>query len=362
MPDETIYTRTVAENADLEAAATAFLQACLPLQQMDLQGKRVLLKPNIVGPVSKAITSPEIICAAAAFVRARGGAAFVAEGAGFEFDTDQVFRILDLYELGAREGFEVIDLDRTGFFEVATGDPIFPVIQVSAAVREADVIFNLPKLKQHSLTRVTFSAKNLMGLINRDTRRRFHARNIEHGIAVLVRTIPTDFTLVDGIRTNTRAMHGQTAYKGLLMAGCDPLAVDKACCRELGFDPRSIPHLRELSSCGHGRSGARTGKIDFGNIFIRSGYRAIYALDSLLGLLGFKSSIVPQVHWYLGLRPAVGHADAAALKKGNRICPAAAIDSQKKRIIKSRCIRVKCLRCIDIEPPGSFVVKGLRKS
>ena len=362
MPDETIYTRTVAEHADLRAAVTAFLQQCPLLQQMNLQGKRVLLKPNIVGPVAKAVTSPEIICAVAAFVRSRGGAAVVAEGAGFEFTTEQVFHILDLYELGAREGFELVDLDRSGFSKVATGDPVFPMIQISKAVLEADMIFNLPKLKQHSLTRVTFSVKNLMGLVSRDTRRRFHARNIEHGIAVLARTIPTDFVLVDGIRTNTKAMHGQTAFRGVLMAGSDPLAVDKACCRALGFDPRDIPHLRELFPGGRSGGRVKAAKIDLGLSAIRAGYRTIYALDSLLARLGIKSSIVPQVHWYLGLRPAVGAADGAALEKGDKICPAGAIDPRRRRIVKNRCIRVKCLRCIDIEPPGSFVVRGLRKS
>ena len=225
-----VHTTTVDENHDLKQTVLGFLDGCEAIGDLDFRGKHVLLKPNLVAPVEKAVTSCSIISAAAAFVRQKGGYPFLAEGAGYEFDTEKTFRILKIDELGKTEGFEVVNLEKGRFVETRTGDRTFPVIQLASAARDADMIFNLPKLKRHSLTKVTFAAKNLMGLISGDTRRLLHSRNIEHGIRVLANTIKSDVILVDALHTNTKAVYGQTAYKGLLVAGTDTMAVDAVCC------------------------------------------------------------------------------------------------------------------------------------
>ena len=206
-----------------------------------------------------------------------------------------------------------------------------------------------------------------LGLVSRVTRRLLHSRGIEHGICVLARTIKSDAILVDALNTNTKAVYGHTAYKGLLIAGTDLPAVDAYCCEQMALDYRGIPHLRELALEGPipGRpiaGGEIREKSGLEHNLLKFGYRSIYTLDRLMASMSIRNSVVAQAHWFFGLRPAVGNADDKALRKGARICPVDAIDARRRRIIRGRCINVKCLKCIDIEPAGSFVIKGFRQA
>lgn len=362
-----ICTAAVNENCELKQTVLEFLDGCEAIRNIQFAGKKVLLKPNLVAPVEKAVTSLPVISAAAAFVKKKGGTPFLAEGAGYEFDTEKTFRILNIYQLGLNQGFKVVNLERGRFVETETGDRTFPVIQLASAAADADMIFNLPKLKRHSLTRVTFSAKNLMGLISRDSRRLLHSRGIERGICVLARTIKSDAILVDALHTNTKAVYGHTAFKGQLVAGTDPWAVDAHCCGQMGLDHKGIPHLLALAPdgslpCHPQTGGGRPAKSGLENKLLRLGYQSIYTLDRLMASMGIRNSIVAQAHWFFGLRPAIGKANAEALAKGARICPVDAVDPERRRIIRKRCINVKCMRCIEVKPAGSFVVKGFRQA
>ncbi len=357
-----VHLLTVEKGADVRTSAYKLLESVEEFSAISISGKKVLLKPNFVAPFEMAVTGFDIIAATADFIRSRGGTPFIAESSGFEFNSEETFKILGVYEFGKNENIEIINLDHSDFRSVKTGDPAFPTLLIAEEVFKADLIFNLPRLKRHSLTDVTFSVKNLMGLIHRDTRRIFHAKNIDHGIAVLNQRISPSMTMVDGIHTLTRAVYGKEQYQGLIIAGTDPLSVDKACCKILGVNSSDISHLAELDSDEH--SFQLIGEYSLTDSWkpkekkiYKAIFKTAYMIDKMLSSLSFKQSIIPQLHWYLGIRPAVGNADKKALEKGAQICPVNAIDAKNRKIIKSKCINIRCLKCIDIKPEGSFITK-----
>ncbi len=368
MENHPVYTRKIDRDEDIKKVTERFLNECEPLKKHDFSGSKVFLKPNLVAPFKKATTHRSIIKAAANFVKRKGGKPVVGDSSGFEFDTEKTLELLDIYEMGKCEEFEVVNLDNEEYVNLYTESDLFPCLVVPRLIKEVDCIFNLPKLKMHSLTRVTFSIKNLMGVIHRDTRREFHAKDIEKGISLLEKHIGSDFCLIDGMEDLTRAVYGERDFRGLMAFSADALALDKYCCSVFGTDYRSIPHLKHTDREDHSfhivegqKKEGTPYRPSFKKKLYRTIFKYIYKLDRMLHMLGKKKSIVPQIHWYFGIRPGVGDAGPEALKKGAEICPVDAIDPNKGKIIKKRCINVRCLECIKVKPEGSFVIKGFRK-
>jgi uncharacterized protein (DUF362 family) len=369
MGDSTVYVRKVNDSSAVGGAVTELLDRAGG--EVDLRDKRVLLKPNLVAPSRKAVTSFEMIAAVADWVRERGGRPIVAEGAGFEFATDLTFEVLGVDELERRATVEVVNVDEGPFLEIRTASRLFPVLHVAEAAARADVIISLPRLKGHSLTKVTLARKNLMGLVHRRTRRAFHALGIERGISVLCEKLPIHLVVLDGLSTVSRAVYGHETDRGIIAAGSDVLAMDKLGCELLGVDYRSVHHIVSADFAGHTYrvegdtpTGAGEGGVaapSTPGLAYRLVFQSAFGLDWLLSALGRKESILPEIHWYLGVRPAVGEADREGLRHAADLCPIGAVDVGRGLIIKERCIRVRCLRCLSAEPKGTIVLKGLRK-
>ncbi len=355
-------------NDNILNAVSGFLNSVPCFSDIAMSGKKVLLKPNFVAPFTEAVTDFRIIEATAGFVRAKGGTPFIAESSGFEFSTEKTFSILGVEEYFGKLGIETVNIDTEEFIPVQTEDRTFPVIKLARRAVEADLIFNLPRIKRHSLTVATLSSKNLMGLIHRDTRRLFHSRDIERGIAVLTKAVKSNMILADGLYTLSKAVYGDSQFRGAIIAGTDSAAVDKACCTVLGIDSQCVGHLRKLTDPSapyetevkpDPNCPVDSPKAGF---LYKLLFKAAFLFDRILAAAGNKKSIIPLLHWYFGIRPAIGNADCEALKRAAEICPVKAIDVTGRKIIRERCMMVRCLRCAKVEPAGSFIIrKGFRK-
>ena len=80
--------------------------------------KTVLIKPNFVAPLKKAVTSFDIICQVVEEVKRCGGTPIIAESSGFEFDTKETFKVLGVPELAQSLGVRLVNLDEERFREV----------------------------------------------------------------------------------------------------------------------------------------------------------------------------------------------------------------------------------------------------
>ena len=226
---------------------------------VNVRGKRVLLKPNLVEfdagvPIN---TNPLVVHAAFEAFKALGAAEVrIGEGPGHRRET------LDLAE--AAGYFKTIPRFEEVFTDLNTDE--LTKVSVPSAVSKlnslflpntaiaCDLLVSLPKMKTHHWVGATLGMKNLFGLVPGGVygwpKNVLHWAGIHESIADLHKIFPRQFCLVDGID----AMEGNGPIQGtlksarVLVAGANVVAVDATCCRIMGLDPRKISYLRLAES------------------------------------------------------------------------------------------------------------------
>jgi uncharacterized protein (DUF362 family) len=219
---------------------------------LDVRGKSVLLKPNLVEfDRSTAINTDAAVLAAAyeAFKQLGAAAVTVGEGPGHRRDTLDLARQAD-YRL------PLIDLNRDDVSEVrgfaGEAAAFFP----NTALR-ADLIVSLAKMKTHHWAGATLSMKNLFGLapgaVYGWPKNRLHYIGITRSILELNRVFRNTFAIVDGIvgMEGNGPIQGTPKAAGVLVIGRDVRAVDATCCRVMGIDPLKVEYLRLAAALGH---------------------------------------------------------------------------------------------------------------
>lgn len=223
---------------------------------------RVLLKPNFAFPYPSntgITTDPRLIAAVIRFLRENGmKKIMVGESSMHGIDTEKAYQVTGLRRIAERLGAKVVDLKKTPVKElkIAHGQ-ILRKVQVFAPVLETDLIINLPKLKTHLSTSITGSLKNLKGFLPDSEKLRFHKIGLNRAIADLNKTIPTNFTIVDGIVALEGlgpGIGGEAVELNLIIAGQDPVAVDSICARLYGYEPEDVPHIVAAGEHGLGNS------------------------------------------------------------------------------------------------------------
>ncbi len=312
-------------------------------------GTRVLIKPNFVAPFSHATTDLEVIDFFVTRLREAGAVPVLGESSGFEFDTAAAFAVLGVGDYAQRRELELVDFERGRYVEVELGDGLGRV-EVAETALEAELIINLPIIKGHTVTRVTGAVKNLFGLLSKPSRRRLHGRGLERGIAALASQFPQALHFVDARRRLARAVFAEAEPLGYMLAGRDPFALDHLGASLLGFDPTSVGHLRsapayevqgvtpELPARLDSRSSLR-------ERMHRGIYSAFYWLDQRKVSLVGGESILPDLHWYLGVHPVLARLSRAEAEAVAASCPVGAIDVESRQIRREECRRVRCLRC-----------------
>ncbi len=142
----------------------------LRLFGLDLRGKTVLLKPNLVEyiPGAEVNTSPLLVGAAAGAFLAMGAAkVVVGEGPGHQRDTYLVIAENGLEEQLRERRLEFVDLNRDEIIQVPlkTRFTGMETLWFPRTVLTADFIVPMPKVKTHHFAGVTLSMKNMFGVI-----------------------------------------------------------------------------------------------------------------------------------------------------------------------------------------------------
>jgi uncharacterized protein (DUF362 family) len=223
--------------------------------KLDVRGKSVLLKPNLVEFESGSVinTNPLVVHAAFEACRALGaGSVRIAEGPGHRRVT------YDLAEgagyFGAIKDFEDVftDLNLDEVSEVKLSSPKSKLksLYLPKTVLGADLIISMPKMKTHHWVGATLSMKNFFGTVPGAVygwpKNVLHWAGIEECIADLHSVFPRHFAIVDGIEgmEGNGPIQGSRKYAGVLVAGRDLVAVDATCCRIMGLDPTRVRYLQ----------------------------------------------------------------------------------------------------------------------
>jgi uncharacterized protein (DUF362 family) len=223
-------------------------------QRVPLAGKRVVLKPNLVEYHRDKVinTHPNVIAAVIELCQREGAAeVLVAEGPGHCRNVEHLARASGLGDVLAHYGVRLVDLNHDEPMKCLnlgrlTGlDHLF----FSRTVATAEVLISLPKLKTHHWAGATLSLKNLFGTLPGICygwpKNELHWRGIDKSIVDIALTRAPDLAIVDGIvaMEGDGPLNGTPKDLGVLVMGCDALAVDATCCRLMRLDPERLPYL-----------------------------------------------------------------------------------------------------------------------
>jgi uncharacterized protein (DUF362 family) len=224
-----------------------------------VRGRRVLLKPNLVEPDrlrAHVNTHPLLVRAAAeTFLRLGAAQVIVAEGAGHVRDSLFVLEESGLAEVLLEDRIPFLDLNTDVFFTVPNRGRLtkLKTLALPLAVRQADLVVSMPKLKTHHWTGVTLSMKNLFGLMPGNVygwpKNVFHQEGIHESIVDICATVAPQLAIVDGIvgMEGDGPIMGAAKQAGVIVLGTNLPAVDATCARLMAVDPLRIPYLRAAS-------------------------------------------------------------------------------------------------------------------
>jgi len=222
---------------------------------LDVRGKRVVLKPNLVEFDAHTVinTNPKLVHAALEAFRAAGAAEVrIAEGPGHRRIT------LDLAEAGGyfatvpqfESLFTDLNLDEITRVHLVNPQSKLTSLFLPNTILGCDLLVSMPKLKTHHWAGATLSMKNLFGLVPGGVygwpKNVLHWAGIPECIADLHALFPHAFAIVDGIigMEGNGPIQGTPRSAGVVVAGASPVAVDATCCRIMGLDPVRIRYLQ----------------------------------------------------------------------------------------------------------------------
>ncbi|MFX1555227.1 MAG: DUF362 domain-containing protein, partial [Promethearchaeota archaeon] len=116
-------------------------------------------------------------------------------------------------------------------------------VNIAKTAIEASCIISVPSLKTHNMAKTTLSMKNMMGTIM--PKSIMHS-NLHKKIADLVSVLRSKmkFQIIDGIiGSNGWELGGKPIQMDLIIAGEDPVAVDRVGSAIIGYGPEKVKYL-----------------------------------------------------------------------------------------------------------------------
>jgi uncharacterized protein (DUF362 family) len=281
---------------DLVPILTAGLRE-LGVSAAEIAGKRILLKPNLVEPRAGAEhinTHPAVVRAAAeCFLKLGAAAVEVGEGSGHCRDPLRVLEESGLAEVLHEDRIRFTDLNLDDWGEVPNAGSATKLAQFALpdAVRRADWVVSVAKMKTHHWAGITLSMKNLFGVLPGALygwpKSVLHQAGIHQSVVDICATVRPRFAIVDGIvgMDGDGPIMGDAKAAGVLVLGRDLPAVDATAARIMVIDPEKVPYLAF--------AGGRLGVIDA---------RSIDQRGERIADVATPFALVPKIPAHRGLR------------------------------------------------------------
>ena len=234
------------------------LTNALRLFTLNVRGKTVLLKPNLVdflagrrhqysshaGPGRR-----RIVPSAGRKIRSRGGR----PGSSARYATGSSQS--GYQSLLREQGLRFVDLNRDELVRTRVRASYGSInsLWLPRAVLEADFLVSMPKIKAHHWSGVTLSLKNMFGVVPGARygwpKNILHWNGIQQSILDLCATVPIHFVIADGVvaMEGNGPLSGTPRRLGTIVLADDPVAADATCAKLMGFDPDRIVHIAEAS-------------------------------------------------------------------------------------------------------------------
>jgi len=168
----------------------------------------------------------------------------VADGGSFGI-TDKFFKLNEIFRL-ENYGIKIMNLNEDEIVsDIVIPNPLsLKTVNIAKTAIEASCIISVPSLKTHNMAKTTLSMKNMMGTIM--PKSIMHS-NIHKKIADLVSVLRSKmkFQIIDGIiGSNGWELGGKPIQMDVIIAGEDPVAVDRVGSAIMGYGPDKVKYLK----------------------------------------------------------------------------------------------------------------------
>ena len=230
-------------------------------QRLNVKGRRVVLKPNLVEfDRNTAInTHPMLVHAALEGFRAMGAADVrIAEGPGHRRNTLDLADAAGYFDTIPQFEDLFTDLNLDEVTKVRMKNPFSNLkeMYLPNTILGADLIVSMPKMKTHHWVGTTLSMKNFFGIVPGGVygwpKNVLHWSGIHKCIVDLSRVPGRTFAIADGIvgMEGNGPIQGTPKKCGVIVAGRVLDAVDATCARVMGIDPNMVSYLN-APDCPH---------------------------------------------------------------------------------------------------------------
>jgi uncharacterized protein (DUF362 family) len=223
--------------------------------QLDVRGRNVVLKPNLVEFEAGSVinTNPIVVHAAMEAFKAMGASSVrIAEGPGHRRGTLDLADAAGYFKTipGFEDLFTDLNLDDVSRIKFASPLSRLNSLYLPHSALSCDLLVSMPKMKTHHWAVATLSMKNLFGVVPGGVygwpKNVLHWAGIAESINDIHGVFPRTFALVDGIvgMEGNGPIQGTARTCGVIVAGQDMPAVDATCCRLMRIDPQHVEYLR----------------------------------------------------------------------------------------------------------------------
>jgi uncharacterized protein (DUF362 family) len=219
--------------------------------------KKIVIKPNLIIDKPSPTTTPyETIEALTKYYLENGYEVIIAEGSGWS-DTFQAYKKLGYFKIAEKYGVKLIDLNNDNFEILEDKKALFlKKFELPLTLKNSFVI-SVPILKEHSITGVTLSLKNMLGATLGEKARiakkgRFH-KKLDESIVDINSYIKPKLAIIDGRIAGIGGELGAIPKElNVMIFSNDLVAADAIGASYLGKNPLNIKHLKLAQEIGLG--------------------------------------------------------------------------------------------------------------
>lgn len=250
------------EDARVRAAIEDSLRPLGGLESVVKKGDRVLLKLNLLTsrkPEDAATTHPAIAKAVVRMVQELGGIPVIGDSPGGQ-NTPGTIRALmkntGMQAVADETGCEIVSFEEETVEATSDTARTYKKFTIAKAVKDADVIIALPKLKTHQLTYYTGAVKLLYGYIPGLMKSEYHlhtGRDVMLFAELLLdlhEMRRPDLVIMDAIvgMEGKGPSAGNPRQIGLVLASKSCTALDFIATHIVGMDPLAVPTVKHAAS------------------------------------------------------------------------------------------------------------------
>ncbi|MCX6012941.1 MAG: DUF362 domain-containing protein [Chloroflexi bacterium] len=331
------------------------------------RGSKVFLKINNLCPSSPPetgiVTHPVFVEAVIKYLK--------------EFDVDitvgddvdstppDAFEISGFRQMCDRAGVKLLNLRENGFEEVNCDGQMLTKVYIARAVRESDLIINLPKLKTHSLCLFTGGVKNMYGVIPSGMRRKFHAgfpnrNNFARMLVDIYSAAIPRLNIMDGIiaMEGEGPAAGNLRNLGIILSSRDAVALDAVASQIAGMEPFEVATTLNAHERGYGIGDIKS--IEVAGEKIESVVCKDFKRPSSTSRIAMGKTpkfITRFIMHQLEIKPYAVNKLCTGCGECIKDCPVQAISLYKEKAKIDKHVCIQCMCCHEVCRNKSIVLK-----